>query len=305
MMRTPYPILHGLFSGLVLVACGKTDEGTATTAGTGTEGSSGTTSDDPTTGEPGTASNSGGQNCTPGQSVACTCTNGSDGAQVCAADGKSFGDCTCEGGGSESDSVSSMPATTDPPATTSGVSETTGPDLTTTGTEMTTTGTEETTTTIGMTTDAECIDPGPEPNEEEGDADDRPDQGCQDDDAMLAGVLDGATDVDWFHYKGIDSQGCGFNNPFVSHTLTAGDTVRLCVFAECDQGVAMFTCPMGSQANDSPDNRPGCCSDGDITFQFNCSMSQNETADFYVRLDQAPENACVEYSVTYSFSPMP
>lgn len=34
--------------------------------------------------------------CTPGQSTACACENGLDGAQVCADDGMAFGTCMCE-----------------------------------------------------------------------------------------------------------------------------------------------------------------------------------------------------------------
>lgn len=306
MMRTFYPILHGLLSGLLLVACGKTEEGTAS-GGTGTEGSSGTTTgDEPTTNDPGTASNSGGQGCTPGQSAACTCTSGDPGAQVCAADGKSFGECVCDGGGSVSNSDSnSTDPTTGTPLTTGPDLTTTGPDLTTSGVDTMTSGTQMTTTTDASSTGAAvCEDPGPEPNEIEDDAVDLGDQGCQDDASVLAGVLDGDADVDWFTYRGVDSQACGFNNPFVSHTLTASDAVRLCVFAECDQGDPQFMCPQGSQNSDSPDNRPGCCGMGDLTFQWNCMGSQNETADFFVRLDQAPADSCVDYSVSYSFAPM-
>jgi len=36
--------------------------------------------------------------CVPGMSVACACTNGTQGAQVCAANGTMYGACTCSGG---------------------------------------------------------------------------------------------------------------------------------------------------------------------------------------------------------------
>ena len=38
--------------------------------------------------------------CTPGESIACACTDGGEGAQVCAEDGLSFAECVCEPGGS-------------------------------------------------------------------------------------------------------------------------------------------------------------------------------------------------------------
>lgn len=300
-MRTSYLVLHGLFSGLLLVACGKSAEGTATGAETDSSGSSSGS----TTNDPGTASNSGGQNCTPGQSVECTCTNGETGAQVCNPDGKGFGVCMCEGGGTDSNATNPTTGmTTMTTLTTLPDPSTTGPDPSTTGPDPSTTGVDTTDTSTSTTGNVECMDPGPEPNEVEDDAVEFDDQGCQDPPGMFAGVLNGDVDVDWFRYRGVDGQGCGFNNPFVSHTLTASDTVRLCVFAECDQGDPQFQCPMGSQNSDSPDGRPGCCGSGDLTFQWNCQGSQLETADFYVRLDQAPANSCVDYSVTYSFAPM-
>src|SRR6187549_190762 len=36
--------------------------------------------------------------CVPGMSVACVCTNGTQGAQVCAADGDGYGACVCSSG---------------------------------------------------------------------------------------------------------------------------------------------------------------------------------------------------------------
>lgn len=35
--------------------------------------------------------------CTPGETQSCSCTDGSEGAQKCASDGKSFGECECAG----------------------------------------------------------------------------------------------------------------------------------------------------------------------------------------------------------------
>lgn len=41
--------------------------------------------------------------CTPGVSIACTCSNGNTGAQVCAADGSGYGVCACSSTGSAGD----------------------------------------------------------------------------------------------------------------------------------------------------------------------------------------------------------
>ena len=38
------------------------------------------------------------EGCTPGETQGCACTNGESGSQTCASDGRSFGECECEGG---------------------------------------------------------------------------------------------------------------------------------------------------------------------------------------------------------------
>ncbi len=283
-------------------ACG--DDGEAS-SGTATESTGATDTDDQPTTDPTAASNSGGNNCVPGASVACACTNGEAGAQVCTADGNGFGPCECEGGGSNSNSNSGAEVTTTPDdTTTTGVSGSDSDTTTDAGTtiDLTTTGLD--TTTGDTTTGVVCDDPGPEPNEDEGEASELADQTCQAMPGLIEGVLDGDADVDWFTYRAVDGQGCGFDQLLSSHTLVAADVnVRMCVFAECDQGEADFDCPMMAMAEDSPDGLPGCCGTGMVIFGFNCAGTPNETSDFFVRVDQAPADSCVDYSVAYSFGP--
>ena len=302
-MRSTY-LFHGLLTGLLVLGCAK-DDPAATEGGSDTESGS-----DADTGDTSGSSNSGGNACIPGMSVACSCPDGGQGAQVCAVDGKSFGACECEGSSGSDSNATSSPTdpSTDPTNVTVDPSNGTTTDATSTTDATTTTDGSTTTTTDGSTTDGTtggvvCDDPGPEPNEVEDDADDLGDQACQAMDGNLVGVLDGDADADWSVFHGLDGMGCGFNDPLVALTLTASDAVRLCVFADCDNGMPDFNCPMGTMTTDSPDNRPGCCGDGDIVFGFNCAGSPNESADFFVRVDQAPAGACVDYSVEYSFGP--
>lgn len=286
-------------TGLLLVACGKT-ELSGTEGGSSSDTGSGTavtTGDDPSAG-----SNSGPNTCIPGMSVACVCPDGNQGAQVCAADGGSFGACECEG---SSGSVSN--ATTDPttgPVTTDPTNATTDPTNGTTTDGTTTDGTTTDASTGSSTTTGAnvCEDPGFEPNEDESSAEDLGDQGCGDMAGTINGVLVGDTDVDFSTFFGVDSMACGFNNPFIGLTLSASDTVRLCVFTDCANGNPMFTCPQGTMNSMSPDGLPGCCGSGDMKFQFNCSQSQNESADVFIRVDQAPVDACVDYTVGYSWT---
>lgn len=289
MRISPFVIL----SSLALAACGEVPDLGVTdgASGTDTETSSGTESSTsgappPTTGDD--------DLCVPGSSVACVCPNANMGSQECNADGKSYGMCECEGGGSNSNSDGTM----DPPTstTTTGVTATTGEtttDGTTTGSTNSSTGDD--TTTGGVA----CDDPGPEPNDAEDDAVDLGEQGCGAMAQTLEGVLDGDGDVDWFSYHGTWNALC-IIGPNVAHSVTASDDVRLCVFADCDQGNGNFNCGGGISEADSPDGLPGCCGDGDVDFNLDCGIL-NDNARLFIRVDQAPADVCVEYSVQYDF----
>ncbi len=225
-------------------------------------------------------------------------------AQTCNPDGKGFGACGCDGGSaSDTNGATSGTVTTDPTATTEPA--TSGPSTTgpmTTGPMTTgpmTTGSSGPDTTGGM---GGCVDPGPEPNEMADAAVDLGEQTCMDDPKMLSGVLDGAMDVDWFTYHGAWIDACGQIDPTVMNTLTASDMVRLCVFADCDNSNAAIMCNNAMMAM-GPNGAPGCCAMGSVSYVMNCQMNPNESAQIYVRLDQAPADSCVDYSIEYSFQP--
>lgn len=299
-----------ILSSVVLGGCGTvptiqtTDSGTDTDTGTGT-GTDSTTSDNPTTsGASASASASGGGACVPGMSVACTCTSGDPGAQTCNQSGSGFGPCECEGGESNSDSDSTTNPGTSTTTTTTDTGTTTDPG---TSTEPdTTTGTSDSSTS--STTDPDmttggvmCDDAGPEPNEVEADAIDLGGQSCSDQGESFSGQLAGDADVDWFQYHAID-QGCGFvGDPTASHQITASEDVRLCVFVDCDNGNPAFQCEGGASNNDSPEGLPGCCNvGGNVTFDLNC-MGGQESAQLFVRVDQAPADTCVDYEIAYEY----
>lgn len=305
-MRSAYLVLRGLLSGALLFGCG--DDGGATAgAGTGGTTGSGTAPDDATTGST-TGATTSGPSCVPGASSACACTNGDPGAQVCEPDGKSYGECTCEGGGTDSESDSNTGPTTGP-GTTTGVSATTGDSATiedsaTTGSGTTGEGTDGA-TTLGETEGIACDDPGAEPNEDEADAVEQDDKMCNAMPGTIEGVLDGDADVDWFTYHTVDTMGCGFANPTSNLVLLADQGVRMCVFVDCDQGDAEFKCPITAMDEASPDGLPGCCTAaGALDFGLNCTASMNESAEFFVRLDAAPADSCVAYNVTYTWGPV-
>ncbi len=249
---------------------GETETDTEADAGSATEPTSATV--DPSQGSnSGTSSDTtSGGTCVPGMSIACTCPNGATGAQVCNSDGASYGPCECAG----TDSGSNTTDDSDSGSSDEG-------DDTTTG-EV-------------------CEDPGDEPNDDEDSATDLGEQGCNDAPGMFTGVLAGPDDVDWFGYHGSWGALCGFADPSPGHNLTASDDIRICVFPVCDNGNAQFNCPGDSVEATSPEGVDGCCDTGSFQFNLNCS-GLDESATYYVRLDQAAEGACVNYTVVYDTS---
>lgn len=289
-----------LFASFALAACGgsSSSSGTETDSGSSSDSESTSSDTNPTTG------NSGGQACVPGMSIGCACPDGSMAAQVCNPDGKSYGACGCDGGSaSDTNGMTSGTVTTGVTSDATTGSMTTGPmttDPMTSGVMTTGPMTTGPDTTGGM---GGCVDPGPEPNEMANAAVDLGEQTCQDDAKTLMGVLDGDMDVDWFTYHGAWIDQCGQTDPTVMSTLTASDSVRMCVFADCDNSNAVFMCGQAMMVM-GPNNTPGCCAMGSISYVVNCAMNPDESAQIYIRLDQAPADSCVDYSIEYSYKPM-
>ncbi|HEY8378586.1 MAG TPA: hypothetical protein VIK91_18960, partial [Nannocystis sp.] len=121
-------------STAALLACGTVPNvgGSETESGTDSDAStsSGTTESNPTTG-PVTPK------CVPGMSIACTCTNGDKGAQVCNDQGTAYFPCECEGSSnSGNEATSDEPGTSGPSttSTTTVVDPTSDPETTSEGT---------------------------------------------------------------------------------------------------------------------------------------------------------------------------
>lgn len=146
-----------------------------------------------------------------------------------------------------------------------------------------------------------CDDPK-EPDDDEASAQDLGEITDDDSDAVLVdGVLSGAQDHDWFRYHGLDTFGYVVS-PTVKLTASAG--VRLCQFIECDAGGVVMTgvtCPKGTVHALSGALRPGCCGTSVFTLEEIACEGTSDDATIYVRLDQADENVCVEYSLTVNY----
>lgn len=212
-----------------------------------------------------------------------------------------------DGSGGDSDSTStSTTAPVDPSSPTTSTStstttegETTEPDTTTTTTTTTTTDTS-TSTGPDTTTGPMCDDYGTEPNEIEGDADNLGDQVCKAGAKTFQGILNGESDIDWFRFYGKDSNCEGHLTAKID--VTAPDSLEVCMFADCHGNYNTdFDCPGRTSSANSPDGRKGCCGSGSMQYSINCVGTFDESADIYVRLYNAPADACLEYSVAYSY----
>jgi hypothetical protein len=138
-----------------------------------------------------------------------------------------------------------------------------------------------------------CTDVGYEPNETEATATDLGTiNDCDGSGSSVAARLDGASDVDFYKFRGTDRIGC-----YVDPTAETGARVRICVFANCPG--ANVTCKEQSTPATSPAGYKGCCKDqgGKVVADLTCSSGDN--ADVYIRLDRATE--CTSYVVNYHY----
>ncbi len=191
-----------------------------------------------------------------------------------------------------------------PSTTGSGTTSTksTGASSPTTATSSTNGPTTTTGTASSSSTGMGCQDGGPgEPNDSEAAAHDLGTIGdCDDEGGSVSGVLDGTTDPDWYKYQGTDGTGCSVDP---SRAITSSHPIRVCKFIQCDDNEENdFDCPGGTQAVDSPDGRPGCCSTSEFNFGLTCGSSSlnSDNATVYVRIDTTA-NECVTYTLSYHY----
>jgi len=77
--------------------------------------------------------------------------------------------------------------------------------------------------------------------------------------------------------------------------------VRTCVYLECaNRSNADVSCADGSQANDSPEGRPGCCGEQTAAINdYDCGFGSKD-ADIWISVGVDGE-ACVDYALEYEF----
>jgi len=211
---------------------------------------------------------------------------------------------------SETGAATDPNTTTDAPTTTPDGTTTADPSTTSTTTDAPTT--DAPTDASGSDETGPICDPGAPnclvcpgdvepPDESEDNAVELGNISDDDDDFLAqAGVLAGATDVDWFHLHGADTFG-HVSEP----TLTIlGGMQRSCVFLQCDEGgvaLTKITCPEGTDLAITPQLRPGCCGTATFTIKdFGCP-GQDESLEMWIRLDKPAIDMCSDYDFQFHF----
>jgi hypothetical protein len=140
---------------------------------------------------------------------------------------------------------------------------------------------------------ATCTDQGFEPNETSGTATDLGSStDCDGTGKVVFAKLDGATDVDWYKYKGTDTS-C-----IVDPAVTLDVNAWLCMYFTCP-GVTVSCKGTSTSASDGPG--PGCCSSTGGTLKATPSCTGAEDTTVYIRVDLSAKNECVNYSIDYHY----
>ena len=144
-----------------------------------------------------------------------------------------------------------------------------------------------------------CVDPGPEPGDEESTAVSVTSiTDCDWDGKSITGTLHGAGDDDWYTFHGDDQAGCTVNPNF---DIAPASTLIVCAYFVCDSGSTEVTCDSNSQSSLSPAGHSGCCSSG-ATFspKLNCTGTMEDSTKVTVRV-RSPVNNCLTYKIDYHY----
>jgi hypothetical protein len=144
-----------------------------------------------------------------------------------------------------------------------------------------------------------CKDTTPEPGQSELEAYALPAiDDCDGSGGTVRGVANGMFDVDTYKFRGNDTYLCRLDPKATNQT----PGVRMCLFAQCLAGKTTVTSCLAGTAATSKTGLPGCCVDGpgDVKLDFDCNGSGDDTADFFLRIDQPKTNECIAYQASYS-----
>src|SRR5690606_19134744 len=123
-----------------------------------------------------------------------------------------------------------------------------------------------------------------------------------DDDALHIEAVATPAGPDWWRYRG-DDDAFSFVDP--GRLIEAHASLRLCNFAECEDGLANteYPCPPTQPTVTSDQGRPGCCMVGGTGFEVpdaNGTGVVEDNMQIFIRIDE-PSEACIPYTLTVHY----
>ncbi len=142
-----------------------------------------------------------------------------------------------------------------------------------------------------------CTDNGDEPNETRSGATALSSVSCGGSSRTHNAVAAMSSDVDWYSATGVGGTLCAAN----AKAQVNQSNLRVCVFVKCTSGSTTRTCAQGTKATDG--GLDGCCKTGGAAeATVKCSgITNDQSANVYIRVDQPSGNACTDYKLTYSY----
>ncbi|HJZ88837.1 MAG TPA: hypothetical protein VKN99_26880 [Polyangia bacterium] len=126
---------------------------------------------------------------------------------------------------------------------------------------------------------------------------------CDSNGSTLTGVVNGTSDIDFYHYVGTpDATFCEVD----PQASTDSPNLELCMYWSCRGGVPTTGyCQSGTDAQPppgAPADQKGCCiATPGYVHAFDICNNTGGTADVYIRLRSPMMNVCLPYTVTYHF----
>lgn len=123
------------------------------------------------------------------------------------------------------------------------------------------------------------------------------------DGSLVASILAGDQDVDWFAYMGSD---VAFAYVDPTGFIDADDDVRLCLYVECMIGYTPPPDCINSVYDESPEEGlVGCCDvggDAFVSIDLTCVAGEgDDSAWVFMKVDRGTPDVCVHYDLEYHF----
>ena len=68
-----------------------------------------------------------------------------------------------------------------------------------------------------------------------------------------------------------------------------------------ERGTTTFSCPAGSMDDTAPLGQEGCCSEGSLDMDFDCSDVSDDNASVWLKVENPDGLACVPYQISFHY----